>query len=280
MTDLIDAHVHLWNPSLHRHPWLDDEPALHRPFGLADLDPSAYDLSGIVVVEAGCRANQTGAEVEWIEKLAADAPVIRGVVAQAPLELGSAVAPALAELAAKPLVVGVRRNVQDEAPGFLSDPDFVRGVQSLAGTGLTFDACIRHHQLAELTALVDRCPDVTFVLDHLAKPAIATRTWQPWRDDLAALAERPNVVAKLSGLTTEADRSHWRTADVDPYLRHALDVFMPRRCMFGSDWPVATLATRYVRWLRLIVELVEELSPSERGDVLGGTTARIYGLAS
>lgn len=279
MNGLIDSHVHLWDASLHDYPWLNDEPRLQRRFGMIDLSEVADDLDGIVVVEAGCHAGHAMAELEWIEAIAADAPLIRGIVVQVPLERGIEVTAQLAQIAAKPLVVGVRRNIQDEAAGFMSDPGFVRGVQSLAAVGLPFDACIRHHQLPELATLVDRCPQITFILDHLGKPPIAPRIWQSWRDHIAVLAARPNVVAKLSGLTTEAGQGTWLPADIKPYLLHALEVFGPDRCMFGSDWPVCTLATRYDQWLQLVVE-VDELAPSARAQVLKGTAARVYGLAA
>jgi L-fuconolactonase len=160
----------------------------------------------------------------------------------------------------------------------LAEP-MVAGIRLLAVHGLPFDACVREHQLRELAELVDRCPEVIFVLDHLGKPAVAQHRRQPWFDDLAALARRPNVVAKLSGLTTEADQTHWRPEDIVPYLSHALEQFGPGRCMFGSDWPVATLATPYERWVELVLGVIAEIPDAGRSAVLSGTAARVYSLA-
>jgi L-fuconolactonase len=274
---VIDSHLHLWDPAEHEYPWLADEPDLDRAFLPSHLDTGGHDIDGFVVVEAGCRRGQD--ELGWLEHLAQTWPGIRGIVAQAPLELGPAVAPLLAKLCEHRLTVGVRRNVQDEGPGFMLAEPMVAGTRLLAGHGLTFDACVREHQLRELAELVDRCPEVTFVLDHLGKPAIAQHRGQPWFDDLAALARRPNVVAKLSGLTTEADHVHWRPADIVPYLSHALEQFGPARCMFGSDWPVATRATTYERWVDLVLGVAAELPDvADRTAILAGTAVRVYGL--
>lgn len=273
---MIDSHLHLWDPAVHEYPWLADEPDLDRAFGPSQVDAGRHDIDGFVVVEAGCRRGQ--AELGWLGRLAMTWPRMRGIVAQAPLELGQAVAPLLAELAQHPLTVGVRRNVQDERAGFMLAEPMVAGIRLLAVHGLPFDACVREHQLRELAELVDRCPEVIFVLDHLGKPAVAQHRRQPWLDDLASLARRPNVVAKLSGLTTEADHVRWRPADIVPYLSHALEHFGPARCMFGSDWPVATRATTYERWVELVLGVAAELPDVERSAIFAGTAVRVYGL--
>jgi L-fuconolactonase len=182
-------------------------------------------------------------------------------------------------MARQPLTVGVRRNVQDEPPGFLLADSMVAGVRQLAAYGLPFDACVREHQIGELTQLVDRCPEVTFVLDHLGKPGIRERRREPWFHHLSALARRPNVVVKLSGLTTEADHEHWRPDDITPYLTHAVDAFGPGRCLFGSDWPVATLATTYQRWVDLVRDATADLTAAQRSAIFADTAGRIYHLS-
>jgi L-fuconolactonase len=209
----------------------------------------------------------------WIEDIALERPAVLALVAQVPLEKGLV---ALEATMGHPLVSGVRRNVQDEAPGFMLTPGFVAGVGGLGTLGLPFDACVREHQLRELGRLVERNPGVTFVLDHLGKPDVRRRRREPWFRDLAALALHPNVFAKLSGLTTEADWQDWQPADVLPYLRHAIDVFGPERCMYGSDWPVATLATTYARWVDVVREAVADLPLREQTAVLIGTAERVY----
>lgn len=277
---VVDTHVHFWDPDRLAYPWLDDEPVLRRLFTPVDLSPGVHQLTGAVFVEAGRRDEDALAEVAWVEELAAGWPLLRGIVAHAPLERGKAVGDILAELARHPLVRGVRRNTQDEAPGFTLTDDFVDGVRQLAGYGFTADLCVRHHQLPEITELVARVPEVTFVLDHLGKPAVREGRIDPWREQISRLAGHPNVVAKLSGLTTEADPHNWQPVDVLPYLRHALARFGPQRCLVGGDWPVATLATAYDRWLDVVAVAVADLSAVEQAAVLRGNAERYYRLGA
>jgi L-fuconolactonase len=150
---------------------------------------------------------------------------------------------------------------------------------------LPFDACVREYQLPELTDLADRAPAVVIVLDHLGKPDIRTHgatsrspTTHAWFADLAKLARRQNVVVKLSGLATEADHERWHERDIEPYLAHAIQVFGPDRCLYGSDWPVATLATTYERWQHLVGAAIADLPATARADVLAGAAQRVYGL--
>ncbi|MDG4765704.1 amidohydrolase family protein [Solwaraspora sp. WMMD406] len=295
---VVDAHLHLWDPDRFEYPWLRQVPALRRSYLPADLTTatanlatSGFRLDAAVVVEAGRSDARAHDEVRWIEQLAADWPSLQAVVAHLPVEHGDRAADRLAALRAHPLVTGIRRNVQDEPAGFLRTDAFLRGVRLLRDCGLTFDLCVRHHQLAEVTSLVAQVPEVTFVLDHLGKPPVATESTGPddadepddmpggpgpgWRDELARLAQLPNVVCKLSGLATEAGTG-WRGADLVPYLAHALAVFGPDRCLFGGDWPVATLATGYRRWLGVVHAACAGLSESQRRAVFAGNAQRIY----
>jgi L-fuconolactonase len=278
VTALVDAHLHLWDPRRFRYPWLAELPALDRPFGPAALDTGGHRLTGAVFVEAGRVPAQALAELRWVEEIAAGLPVLRGAVAHADLERGPGVAADLRRLAAMPLVRGVRRNAQDEPPGFATSPGHVDGVRLLADHGLTADLCVRHSQLPEVTELVARVPEVTFVLDHLGKPPVHAGGPDPWREHIRRLAAHPNVVCKLSGLTTEAGPGPWRSRDVLPYLRHALAEFGPDRCLFGGDWPVATLTTTYDRWVAVVHEALAGLPPAHREQVLAGTATRIYRL--
>ena len=166
-------------------------------------------------------------------------------------------------MAAPALVRGVRRQIEPRPAAFALAGGFVAGVRRLGELGLPFDACVHRGQLPVLAALADAAPHTTIVLDHLGKPA----GLDPWRADLAALAARPNVVAKLSGLATQLDR--WEDRVV-PYLEHALAVFGPDRCLVGSDWPVLTLATTYERWFAVVAAVAPER-------VLGATGREVYG---
>ena len=275
----IDAHMHLFDRETLSYPWLSTVEGLNRDFHPADLGTDRDLLTGVVIVEAGRTDAQWLAEVVWVESLAADpSSRILGMVAHAQLEDPARCAEQLAELTQHPLVVGIRRNLQDEPPGFALAEDFVTGVAALATYSYPFDLCVRHGQLREVTALAARLPDVAFVLDHCGKPPVASGALQPWRADLARLAELPNVVCKLSGLATEADHRSWSDDNVLPYLRHAVQVFGAERCLFGGDWPVATIATTYRRWLTVLTRLMDGWPTADVTAVAAGTATRIYRL--
>jgi L-fuconolactonase len=273
---VIDSHIHLWDPTVLRYPWIESVEELARPFLPADLHASGGPPEW-VMVQAGAETDDELAELDWIASLASSDPALVGMVVHAPVEVGRAVRDFVERLAAMPLAVGVRRLIQDEGVGFALTPGFVDGVRAVGEVGLPFDICVRAAERTDVAPLVDACPDVSFVLDHLGKPAIADGEWGPWRTQLADLAQRPNLTCKLSGSTTEAGRE-WREAVVRPYLMHALETFGPQRCMFGSDWPVASVTTHYQRWFDLVSDAVSGCTQLEVNAVFAGTAEQVYGL--
>lgn len=276
---IIDAHIHFWDPGARHHAWLAGDPLLCRRFGPADVPTGHHDVARFVFVQADCRDDEALDEVAWVSALAETDSRIGAIVAHAALERGAPVREHLERLAANPRVAGVRRLLQDEPDELMVAPPFVAGVRLLKEFDFTFDICVRHGQLRAVAELVAACPEVTFVLDHLGKPPVAAGALDPWRADLAALAALPNIVCKLSGLTTEAGQ-RWRAADLKPYLAHAIAVFGPGRCLVGSDWPVATRATSYVAWFDLVIEALLNTRMDELEGVLAGNAAAVYGLAN
>jgi L-fuconolactonase len=274
---IVDGHIHLWDPTVLAYPWLEADATLRRPFLPVDLQQSGVPAQW-VMVQAEALPEQSLAEVRWVSGLAVSEPALRGMVVRAPVETGRAVSDHLEQIAAYPLTVGVRRLIQDEPSGFARKASFIEGVRTVGEFGLPFDICVRAAEREDAAPLVDACPGVNFVLDHLGKPDIAGGEWEPWRDQLADLARRPNVVCKLSGSTSEAGPG-WHYDTVRPYLEHALDSFGAMRCMFGSDWPVATLTTAYRRWFDLVTDVVAGCSESEIDAVFAGTAQRVYGLS-
>ncbi len=273
---MVDGHVHFWDPALHHHQWLHGT-RLDRPYTPADVDIGEHPIDGVVFVEADCRASEALDEAKWASDLSCEATPVLGIVAHAPLDQPRALGSHLEALGDLPLVVGVRRLLQDEPPAAFENRDLVRGLRSLVAFGYTFDACVRHDQLTSLTSLARGCPDTQFVLDHVGKPPIASGSTSAWRRDLRALAACPNVSCKLSGLATEAG-TDWTSGDIRPYLIDAIEAFGPARCMYGSDWPVALLATTYSRWLATVIEATETLSAQERSAIFADNATRIYGL--
>lgn len=277
-TAIVDTHVHFWDPGRLDYPWLAGVPALNQPRTAETLLASLPEPVDAVFVEAGAIPGDAAAEIEWVREQARRHPWIRGAVADVPLEDPVLARAEIRRHATDPFVVGVRRNVQDEAPGFTAEADFRAGVRALGDAALPFDACVREHQLPELVELCAACPQTTIVLNHLGKPGSAHRSAAAgWREALARLARRDNAVCKLSGLATELPPGTAPAQTID-LLREALDTFGPERCMYGSDWPVMTLATGYRAWLDLVREALTTYSSDDIDSVLGANAARIYRL--
>lgn len=278
MTSLIDTHVHFWAPDRLDYSWLEAFPVLNQPHGLSEYREATAEVEGMVFVE--CTESFDDAvskkEVEWVHTLAEEEDRLQAIVAHASLEKGEEARPHLDWLSSQPLVTGVRRIVQDEGPEFLTHADFVEGVQLLGDYDFSFDLTVKAHQLNAAVELVDRCPNVQFVLDHLGKPQIRDNEWMPWSDHIEALAKRENVVCKLSGVLTEADLDAWTYGDVAPYLEHAVASFGQERVLFGGDWPVLRLAADYQTWLDVLNRFVQDWSDAERTALFRKNAERVY----
>jgi L-fuconolactonase len=274
---VIDSHLHLIDPDRLDYPWIGAGGSLDQSWDAQRFAAEAHRVTAAIVVEAGVEGH-AGAEVSWVRSQAAAHPWIRGMVAQLPVERPWVLDAGLGQLRGDDLIAGVRRNLQDEPPGFLSDPDLRAGIRRLGQAGLPFDACVRSWQLTELAELAAACPDTTIVLDHLGKPRCGPDL-APWRVVLAALAARPNVRCKLSGLTTEAATAVCRD-DLISALRVALDLFGAGRCLYGGDWPVCTLATGPDAWLEVVLAALDHAhaTEAERAEVLTRTAIRTYRL--
>ncbi|MFI5534052.1 amidohydrolase family protein [Kitasatospora sp. NPDC051853] len=277
----IDAHHHVWDPVEREHPWLDAPvlDPLRRAFDTDELRPQAHaaGVHATVVVQTVTEDWET----PELLRLAARDPLVAGVVGWTDLT-DPAVADRLAALAAGPggeRLVGIRHQVQLEPdPGWILRPDVLRGLAAVAAAGLAYDLVITPGQLPAATEAAARLPQLAFVLDHLGKPPVAAGGTDPWASALRDFARLPNTSAKLSGLVTEADWAHWTVEQLRPYAETALDAFGPDHLMFGSDWPVCTLAAGYAEVLQTAEQLTERLTIAERTEVFEGTAARIYRL--
>ncbi len=154
----------------------------------------------------------------------------------------------------------------------------LRGLSAVAEAGLVYDLVVKPHHIAAAVEAAERLPGLTFVLDHLGKPPIASGELTPWAQQIRRLAALPNTVCKLSGMVTEADWGSWTVADLTPYADTVLDAFGPVRLMFGSDWPVCRLAATYAEVIAVARALTAGLGPAERHDVFTGTAVRTYDL--
>ena len=273
----IDSHQHFWTYSAAAYPWIGQGmERLARDYLPPDLAPllAAEAIDGSVAVQA----RQSVEESRWLLHLASTHPLVKGVVGWVDLR-SDQVGDDLEALAADPKFVGVRHVVQDEPdPRFVLGEVFLRGLRQLGRHGLTYDLLLYPHQLPAAIELVALLPDQPFVVDHLAKPRIATGEIAGWEQDIRAIARHANVCCKVSGMVTEAVRRGWKQSDFAPYLDVVLEAFGPERLMVGSDWPVCLLAGEYADVAAIPREYFAGLSSAERALIHGGTATRFYGL--
>ncbi len=279
---IIDTHLHLWDPKTLRYPWLDSSPMLNNPFLLNDYAKATetFSIEKMVFVQCEVDVAQYRQETQWITEQAKVNPKIQGIVSWAPLERGPAVECEIAALTRNKLVKGVRRIIQFEAnPDFCVQPDFVKGVQLLSKYGLSFDICVKGPaQTANAIKLIEACPNVNFILDHIGKPFIKEREQDPWRDHIRDLSAFPNVWCKMSGLIVEADHKGWTTQDLTPYIDHVLKTFGTKRVMFGGDWPVVLHAGPLKVWIDTLKSATAALSPSEQKRIFYDNAVSFYRL--
>jgi len=275
----VDAHHHVWRLSRGDYGWLKPTPELlpiHRDFMLRELRPMlrSANVGATVLVQAA----PTLAETSFLLEVAkASGGLVRGVVGWADLAADGAVA-TLRTLAAEPLLKGVRPMLQDlPDPSWILRPDIHSALAELPALGLRFDALVKPRELKPLLATLERHPDLAVVIDHCAKPDIARGAWQPWAEDLAAIARETRAHCKLSGLVTEAGRG-WSVETLRRYVAHVLACFGSERVIWGSDWPVVTLAASYAEWVEAGDELLAGLTQGERDAIYGGNARRFYGL--
>ncbi|PLS78029.1 MAG: amidohydrolase [Chloroflexi bacterium] len=273
----IDAHQHFWHYNPAEHAWMTDAmQGLKRDYLPADLQPllERTGVHGTIAVQA----RQSAAETDWLLALADKHDFIKGVVGWVDLQAPD-LPTQLERYRQQPKLVGVRHVVQDEPDErFMLRPAFLRGLSLLEEFNLAYDLLLFPQHLPIAVEVARQLPQQRFVLDHLAKPLIKSQTMMPWEHDIRALASFPNVYCKVSGMVTEAAWQHWQLDDFARYLAVVFDCFGPDRVMFGSDWPVCTLAASYAEVALIVLDNVRELPPETQDQVLGGNAARFYGV--
>jgi L-fuconolactonase len=273
----LDSHQHFWSYSESEYDWIDERMSrIRRDFAPGDLEPilRRNGFDGSVAVQV----RQSVEETEYLLGLADEHDFIRGVVGWVDLR-SPGVRPDLERFSEHARFRGVRHVVQAEPDDrFLLREDFLRGVALLRDLDLTYDVLIYHRHLPVVVDFVARFPEHRLVLDHIGKPAIAKAELEPWASSIRKLGKFENLYCKVSGMVTEADWSGWRKSDFTLYLEIVLESFGPGRLLFGSDWPVATLAASYEQVVEIVEDFLEPLSSSEKDAVLGGNAADFYRL--
>ncbi|MFZ0015111.1 MAG: amidohydrolase family protein [Acidimicrobiia bacterium] len=279
---IADSHHHFWDPNQAEYPWMTGEyEQLKRPFGPSELAPllEAAGVAKTVVVQA----RQDLSETRSLLSMAAEYAWLAGVVGWVDLT-DPDLASTLAEIRSGPgggALVGVRHVVHDEPDAhWLMRDDVIAGLKVVADAGLAYDLLVRSRELPAATETARLVPNLTFVIDHMAKPAISKREFEPWAERLGAIASLPNVRCKISGLVTEADWKSWRRSDFERYVSMTVELFGPERIMWGSDWPVCTVAASYDQVLAMSRDLLEEIVGNDLAHVLGGCAMETYGIES
>jgi len=273
----VDAHQHFWIYNQEEYKWIDESMVkLRRNFLPSHLNRvlkrNGFDFCVTV------QARQTLQETKWLLELAQNNSFIKGIVGWVDLKSGS-VEQDLEKFAAYKKFKGVRHLLQDEDDDrYMLQPDFKKGLSQLKKFDLTYDILIYPRHIKYACTLVYEFPQQKFIIDHLAKPLIKESKIEPWKKDMQKLAREDNVLCKLSGMVTEANWDSWKKEDFIPYMETLLEVFGPNRLLFGSDWPVCTVAAKYEKVLEIVTNFISSLSPAEQAHIMGQNTIDFYNL--
>jgi L-fuconolactonase len=278
---VVDAHHHFWDPDRRDYSWMAGAALtpVRRRFTPDDLAPelAAAGVDATVLVQTVPSVDET----REFMATAVTTSFVAGVVGWVDLT-DPAVGETLADLKARPdgdILVGIRHQVHDEDdPEWLLRPDVRRGLAAVRDAGLAYDLLLRPREIAAALETARAFPDMRLVIDHLAKPPIASGEFAPWAELMAPFAAQEHVCCKVSGMVTEANWSDWSADTLRPYVHHVLEVFGIDRLMYGSDWPVCLLAGSYGDVKQALERALPPLPDDELAKVFGGNAIRFYGL--
>ncbi len=270
----VDSHQHFWNYNPKKQDWITEEMSrIRRNFTPGDLYPLLQDakLDGCIAVQA----DESLRETDFLLDLSNQHEWILGVVGWADLGKDN-LDQILDQYSSQEKLVGFREVLQSKDPRYMLREEFIRGIQKLKERDLAYDLLLFPHHLDAALDLVKECPEQRMVIDHLAKPLIKDGEWKEWKKKIVLLAERELIYCKVSGMVTEADWKKWKATDLLPYLEIALELFGPKRLMYGSDWPVCLVAGEYEQVYRVVDDFTSQLSPSEKDRIMGETALEFY----
>lgn len=276
---VVDAHQHFWDPKRFDYVWMSPKvQPLVRAFLPGDLQPllASAGVETTVVVQA----ISSMPEAKWLLDLASENSFIAGVVTWCDLQspdLGHT----LDELQKHPKFKGIRHQIEDELEDrWMLRGDVLAGFHELARRGIPYDMLVRPRHLKHLPIVREKVPSLKMVIDHIAKPLIRDRLFEPWATDLVTVAKLENVWCKLSGMNTEANWNNWKAEDLTPYVQHVVKAFGHERVMFGSDWPVCLLAGSYRQTIQALAQALGDLNEEQQDLVWSKNAVGFYGLAS
>ena len=279
MLRIIDTHQHLWDTSNLEYPWLEGFDLLGKRYTAEDYREATGDLNVVrsVHVEGDPAEADVVKEVEWLTQISETDGMIGAIAAAAPLEKPNAEA-ILEQFTGFGLVVGVRRMAWHHPdPQFYATPELINGVKLLTKFDLSFELCASYAQLPAAIELVKATPDVRHALNHCGGPDIKGGQFEPWATSINELASFENVHCKVSGIVTTASEN-WTREELKPYIRHLVEAFGYERLMFGSDWPVCTLAATYQEWVAALLGTVEDASDAEKNRLFYENASEFYSI--
>lgn len=272
VTPITDTHVHLLKDYLLPYRSLRGDFTL----GMYDRDSEDIHVENIVFVECDCEFSHSHEEVAFATGIALVDKRIKSIVASAQLEKGEAVEQDLRRFSAHPLVKSVRRLLRFAPDDLCVQDEFVTGVRLLGEFGLSCELCTNVNQNSNAARLIAKCPDISFIIDHIASPDMRGGGLSRWKTDLQRLSEFPSVWCKVSSLATEMGTKTWTKGDIRPYFEHTRNCFGIDRLVFGSDWPVSLSAASFRQSVELIVDLMEDNTEEEREKVLYSNARKFY----
>lgn len=295
---IVDTHQHLWDLDRFRLSWIDNAPPeLARNYVIRDYLKATEGLNVVqaVYMEVHMVPAHHQAEARYVIELCENPnlPTAAAVISGRPEEYDAFKAH-VASFKDSPYVKGVRRILHDDdvPAGLCLEPQFVRSVQHLGEHGLSFDICIRPAELGDAVKLVDQCPDTRFIIDHcgnadpkafmptsrLARDEKPWHNAESWKRDMSSLAQRKNVICKVSGVVVRARKGNWVVGDLAPPINHCLDEFGPDRVVFGGDWPVVRLVATFKEWVTALKQVVSDRPLEEQQKLFHDNAVRLYGL--
>jgi len=272
----LDAHQHFWKYTEVEYDWIDDSMRdLRRDFLPPDLAPllKANGFDACVAIQA----RQSDEETHWLLDLAEQSEIVAGVVGWINL-CSPELAARLDAYRKSPKLKGFRHVLQGEPDAFMLQPEFVAGITMLAEHDFCYDILVFERQLESVRTLVSELPEMRLVIDHIAKPDIVNASFDDWARHMAVIAGAGHVYCKVSGMVTEADWGNWTTATFERYLAQVFESFGEDRVMFGSDWPVCTVAANYAKVVEIVRSFVGRKCPDAEDNIFGGTASRFYGI--
>jgi predicted TIM-barrel fold metal-dependent hydrolase len=283
MIPIVDTHQHLWDLTKFRLPWIKEGAPLARNFLMADYLRATAGLNVVkaIFMEVDVDPEQQTAEAQYIEDICkrGNTPTVAAAISGRPASEGFQ--KYLEPFKGSRYIKGLRQVLHgsDVPAGYCLNQNFIRGIRLLGELGLRFDICVRPGELANAAKLIDACPDTRFVLDHCGNANLQAPNQSPWKRDIAAVAQRKQVVCKISGIVVSAKPGAWSVDDLAPIVNHTLEVFGPDRVMFGGDWPVCTLTATYKQWVEALKTIVHDRSEQDQRKLFHDNAVRFYALS-